>query len=224
MNAPVMSRSAAADPETYHALGTEPFWAVSIGGGRISYQPNIGEPEWSVPAPAPVAFPGGRQYRTDRLTVTIVRGLCSDGMSDRIYADTVTVDVDGRKWLGCGVPIDDPDFLSGTRWSIAAIDGRPVAGDDYFLDFERGRVSGGAGCNHFAGEYAMDAVTLSAREVVATEMACGAPRMGHERRVLELLRAPLSLEIGIATLELLDNDGRGLLLRPRPAAAEPGGR
>ena len=224
-SAPAAARpnAAAADAETYHALGTEPFWAVSIGDGRITYQPNIGEPEWSVPAPAPVEVPNGRQYRTDRLTVTIVRGLCSDGMSDRIYADTVTVDVDGHKWLGCGVPIDDPNFLSGTRWAIAGIDGRPVDDDRYFLDFDRNRISGWAGCNHFSGEYGMDEVTLTPRQVTATEMACGEPHMGRERRVLQLLGGPLSIEIGVATLELVDNDGRGLLLRPRQPAAEPGG-
>lgn len=209
---------------TYHALGTEPFWTLSIGDGRLVYQQNEGEPVLTVPAPAPSAIPNGRQYRTDRITATIVRGLCSDGMSDRVYADTVTVEVGGQKWLGCGVPIDDPDFLSGTRWAIAGIDGEQIEADDYFIEFNDSRLSGRAGCNHFSGEYSVDLATLTPRTVIATEMACGEPAMGRERRVLQLLGAPLSLEIGIATLDLKDIDGRGLMLRPRQPATEPTAR
>jgi len=43
-------------------------------------------------------------YQTPRLSVSIVHSRCSDGMSDRVYPDTVNVLVDGRPYRGCGAP------------------------------------------------------------------------------------------------------------------------
>jgi len=36
--------------------------------------------------------------------VTIVHSRCSDGMSERVYPDTVNLMVDGRPYRGCGAP------------------------------------------------------------------------------------------------------------------------
>jgi uncharacterized membrane protein len=44
----------------------------------------------------------GEIYNTPRIHMNIVHGQCSDGMSDRVYPDKVQVDVDGRRFNGCG--------------------------------------------------------------------------------------------------------------------------
>lgn len=90
-------------PAAYRALGTEPFWSVTLGGGRLRYD----DPEGRViDAAAPAARPSfnGERYVTPRLTLDITHSPCSDGMSDRTYPDTVLVIADGRELRGCGGP------------------------------------------------------------------------------------------------------------------------
>lgn len=187
--------------EPYRALGTEPFWSVTIDGGRMTYDPMEG-PEVSVPLPAPAPLGNdGRRYATDRLTMEIVPGQCSDGMSDRLYADTVRVTADGRALNGCGGAIVAPETLADTNWTIRAIDGDTVEGGDlYFLQFSVDRLSGRAGCNQFSGPFTLSGDTLTPGPVVATRMACPKPRMGHERAMMALLDGPV-------TLAYLNGDG-----------------
>lgn len=92
---------AAQGPEPYRALGTEPFWSLRIGRGEMRLE-ELGRRTSVVRAP--VARPGvnGRRYATRRMTVEVTHARCSDGMSDRIYSDTVTVTIAGRTLRGCG--------------------------------------------------------------------------------------------------------------------------
>ena len=84
----------------YRALGTEPFWAVTIAGGRMTYETPDGG--FSVPAPRAQETGDGRIYRTRRITLHVWLAECSDGMSDRRYPETVRAEVDGRTLDGCG--------------------------------------------------------------------------------------------------------------------------
>ena len=54
------------------------------------------------PTPPVIHGFAGEIYNTPRIHVNIVHGRCSDGMSDRVYPDKVQVDVDGRRFNGCG--------------------------------------------------------------------------------------------------------------------------
>jgi heat shock protein HslJ len=180
-------------PGAYRALGTEPFWSVTIADGRMSYDAPDG-PRFSVPAPAPRPTPGGRRYETARLVLDIRRQSCSDGMSDRIYADSVRATVDGRPLSGCGGEILPPATLADTAWAIVAIDGTPVGGERYSLSFTADRVSGQAGCNRFSGGYSAEGDRLTLGPVAATRMACPGPAMEHERRTLQLLQGVIRAE------------------------------
>lgn len=90
----------AADDEPYRALGTEPFWSITVAGGRMTYDSPEGG--FSVPAPAPQELGDGRIYETRRITLQVSHGECSDGMSDRRYPQTVRAVIDGRELRGCG--------------------------------------------------------------------------------------------------------------------------
>lgn len=91
----------AATAPPYQANGTEPFWALTIAGGQMTYQPMEGaavtEP---VPAQTPVA--NGYRYAGERLTVEVLHTACNNGMSDETFADTVHVTVGGETRNGCG--------------------------------------------------------------------------------------------------------------------------
>jgi len=90
-----------APPAPYHALGTEPFWNLLIDERNLTFTQPAAQP---IPQPTPRVIVGfaGEIYQTPRIHVNIVHARCSDGMSDRIYPDKVQVDVDGRRFNGCG--------------------------------------------------------------------------------------------------------------------------
>ena len=92
--------------EPYRALGTEPFWSISVADGRMTYETPEGG--FSVPAPRAEETGDGRIYRTRRLMLHSWFAECSDGMSDRRYRDTVRAEVDGRTLSGCGGPYTEP--------------------------------------------------------------------------------------------------------------------
>lgn len=88
--------------ESYRAQGTEPFWDLTIDPRQMVFT-NRGTGE-SVAQPTPKVIIGfaGEIYNSARLHVNIVHAQCSDGMSDRSYPDKVQVDVDGKRYSGCG--------------------------------------------------------------------------------------------------------------------------
>lgn len=196
--------------ETYRALGTEPFWSVSIEDGRLSYEsPNGGT--FAVAAPTPTTRFNGRSYASDRLILDVTYAQCSDGMSDAIYADTVMVVVDGQILRGCGGDTLAPGTLTNSHWSIEEIDGRPVFEQGYFLEFGPERLSGRAGCNNFAGSYRRDGDRLIAGAIVSTRMACSEPAAGDERSLLAILAGPVAISRSEESDTLLLTGGAGTL-------------
>ena len=188
----------------YQARGTEPFWSVTIGGGRIVYSDPEGR---RVAVRTPVARPSfnGRRYVTRRLVVDITRQQCSDGMSDLLYADTVRVTVNGRALQGCGGAILPPATLQDTSWEILSINGSRVAGGElYQIAFAANQLSGRAGCNSFSGRYQVGRNGFQAGPLAMTRMACPGPAMQHEQAVSRILAEPVRLYYP---------DGRTLVMR-----------
>jgi len=184
--------AAAAPPADYSALGTEPFWSVSIENDRMTYE-SLNGPNFSEAAPVSATTFNGRIWASDRLVVAATHAQCSDGMSDNIYADTVMVVVDGVIARGCGGGTVAPGTLANSHWVIQEIDGRSVIEARYFLEFGPERLSGLAGCNRFLGAYELDGETLTAGPIATTRMACPEPGMSDERRLLALLSGPLAI-------------------------------
>ena len=197
--------------EPYRAVGTEPFWSITVDGRRMTYESP--ERRFSVRAPRPRETGDGQIYRTRRITLHIWHGECSDGMSDRRYAQTVRAVVDGRTLNGCGGDVLASPSLAATAWSIVAIAGRPVSGANYTLQFDAARLSGQAGCNRFSGPYALAGDRLTAGPIMSTRMACPEPRMGHERRALQVLRGPVTMSYPNGDTLVLTGNGGTIRLR-----------
>lgn len=75
-------------PETFTALGTEPFWAAKVAGGRLTYM----TPEDQAGQTIAVEREDGAELvelsgtlAGKPLALTITKGPCSDGMSDVVY-------------------------------------------------------------------------------------------------------------------------------------------
>ena len=88
-------------PPPYHGVGTEPFWNLLIDERDLTFTQPDAQPIRQ-PRPQPIHGFAGEIYQTPRINVNIVHAQCSDGMSDRSYPDKVQVDVDGRRFNGCG--------------------------------------------------------------------------------------------------------------------------
>src|SRR4051812_7080668 len=91
---------AQSNTQPYQALGTEPFWSLTIDGSTIRYEPAGGRVV-RVAKPRPIVGFNGERYQARGMTVDITHVECSDGMSDRTFHDTVTVNVAGRTLRGC---------------------------------------------------------------------------------------------------------------------------
>lgn len=182
-----------ADPAaSYRALGTEPFWSLTLDGRQMVFTTVDGQ---RVAEAQPRAIHGfaGDIYQGRRINLNIVHGQrCSDGMSDRTYPDKVQVSVDGRRFEGCGFPVEVPSAgnLQGD-WTVLAVGRQLVSGANYRLSFNGGQLSGQFGCNRMSGPYRVEGQTLIAGPVVATRMAC--PDMRAETTAGQILAEPMRM-------------------------------
>ncbi|MBY4637770.1 META domain-containing protein [Sphingopyxis sp. XHP0097] len=205
----------ATEPAAYMALGTEPGWTLEITPAQLDYHGDYGETRITAANPGARPSFNGRRYVTDRLTVDITHGECNDGMSDRLYADTVMVIADGKTVKGCGGAILAPTDLAGTSWTFVSINGVAVAADrPTSLAFEADRLSGSAGCNRFSGSWSREGAMLTAGPLMATKMACPGAGTEQENAFFALMRAPVRIEFpSDGTLVLTGPDGRTAVLR-----------
>ncbi|HXG99462.1 MAG TPA: hypothetical protein VNI79_03485 [Sphingomicrobium sp.] len=86
----------------YRAIGNEPFWDLTIDQRGMVFTDRGTNVQVAQPTPVAINGVAGEIYQTPRLGVNIVHRQCSDGMSDRVYPDSVSVTVDGRPYRGCG--------------------------------------------------------------------------------------------------------------------------
>lgn len=96
--------SGVAPGETIRFTGTEPFWSGEVSGRTLTYSTpeNINGSTIQVERFAGrngLSFSGG--FAGAPFDLAITPGNCSDGMSDRSYPFTVTLDVGGEQRRGC---------------------------------------------------------------------------------------------------------------------------
>jgi heat shock protein HslJ len=212
--APPASPSADA---TYRALGTEPGWTLRITPGRIYYEGDYGKTRVDVPRPEPRTTFNGHRYETGRLTVDVTHAQCNDGMSDRLYEDSVTVTADGRTVKGCGGNILSPQTLTGTEWRIDTVAGVPALADrPASISFAEGRIAGTSGCNRFSGSYHLNTTVLTLGPVAATKMACPGTAMDQETKLFAILKGSVGMRFRNGdTLILTGANGQTIVLKKK---------
>ncbi|MBB5709400.1 META domain-containing protein [Sphingomonas xinjiangensis] len=215
----IVTLAAQAQPQSYRALGTEPFWSLTIDNNKMRYQPADGRPV-TVATPRVHTSAAGDRYQTRVMTVSITHLRCSDGMSDRVYPDTVAIRMGKLVRKGCGgnpIGAAAATLLEG-EWNIEAIDGRPPAArSNPYIAFRGARLSGNTGCNRFSGGFGFAQGRVQAGALATTRRACvGNGVAAQERRLLTLLSRKLSVSRNPASkLVLTAPDGGGLVLAPR---------
>jgi uncharacterized membrane protein len=210
--------NAQAQGAPYRAVGTEPFWSLTIDRATMRFEAPGNRPV-TVPTPKVIHGFAGEIYKTPRLNVNIVHKSCSDGMSDRTYRDTVQVTVGRRTYQGCGgetiAQASTPSPILG-EWRVQSIAGRPpVPGTNVTVTFKEGRVSGNTGCNAFGGSYRFERGTLIAGPLISTKRACLRGIGTQEQDLLGLLGQRLSVSQNRGgKLVLTARGGRTLVLAP----------
>jgi heat shock protein HslJ len=89
-------------PAPYRAVGVAADWTLVIDDRFLTFFPGAGQQPILQPSVRPIIGIAGEIYQTPRIGVNIVHAQCSDGRTDRVYPDRVQVDVDGRRYNGCG--------------------------------------------------------------------------------------------------------------------------
>lgn len=197
MTLTALPAAAQSDREPYKAVGTEPFWSVTIGSSTMRYESPNARPV-TVAKPRPIIGFNGERYVTRGLTVDIVHMECNDGMSERTFHDTVTVTLGRRTLKGCGGAVlsEAPrvTLLEGD-WLIETLDGRRVASQTRpSVSFRGDRINGNGGCNRFNGSFRFARGRLNAGPLATTRMACVLPAQNlQETNILQLLGTRLTV-------------------------------
>ncbi len=202
-----------ASNDVYRALGTEPFWGLTIDQREIVFtEANAPGARVVQPTPRVIVGVAGEIYQTPRINVNIVHAACSDGMSDRTYPDKVQVRVDDRAFEGCGGEPLAPATLANTSWQVLAVNGRETPGGDrYAVSFQADRLSARFGCNTMGGNFQVQGTTLAIGPLAATRMACG--DMSAENAAGRILSQPLQISLQPGDRMLLQNAAGSILLR-----------
>lgn len=91
--------------ETLRFLGTEPFWGGEVTGGALRYD-TIDDPEGETFSVERFAGRGGLsfsgRFEGQDFMMAVTPGECSDGMSDRTYPFTITLQIGDDIRNGCG--------------------------------------------------------------------------------------------------------------------------
>ena len=193
--------AAQAPGEPYLALGTEPFWSLSIERDRMTFDVND-EPPVTVVRPARETVANGYRYRTPRMVVDIVRVDCNDGMTDRTFEHEVTVRLDGRRFEGCGGAILPPETLAGTGWGFEAIAGTRITGDLWSIsfaperrlseedDFRPGTYALFTPCGESRGPYSRSGAVLRLGPPRTVPQACTERDRSVDARLSRILSVP----------------------------------
>jgi len=191
----------------YRASGTEPFWDLTIGRDMV-FTDRGNDVRVAEPTPPVRRGFAGETYQGRRLFVNIVHSRCSDGMSDRVYPDTVNVTVDGRAFRGCGAeaafftsvneynqPMNQPGQgvfnLANTNWRVVSVNGRPVPPSGHYFNFMPDRLSGRLGCNSIGAGYRVEGNMLHAAALMMTRMAC--ENNNYEAEGVRIMGLPMTI-------------------------------
>lgn len=94
-----------AEDERVYFTGTEPFWGGEISGSELTYKTPESLDGEAVEV-SRFAGRGGLSFSGTlpggAMTIAITPGECSDGMSDRTYPFTVTLQIGSEVRQGCG--------------------------------------------------------------------------------------------------------------------------
>ena len=203
----------AAPAEPFRALGQEPSWLLTAGGGQLELVTQFGQQTVSMPVLEVTHAGCITRYRAAdaqrRLAATITRGVCRDTMSGMPHPFAVEVQTDDERLRGCG---GEPlSLLTGRDWIVEDLDGGGIIDRSRIsigFSAEDSRAYGLGSCNRFTGGFTLTGEGLSFTHPAATMMACAPALMAQEQKFFKILQAVTSFDIdATGALILSGNEG-----------------
>jgi heat shock protein HslJ len=112
--------------------------------------------------------------------------------------------------------------FTGTKWSL--VTERKLAGEQPWLEFGDGAVTGFSGCNRIMGRYMQDSIGAGAivfSTIGASKRMCEDHLMAIEDRMMGVLRSSTSVKVTGNTMRL-DGSAGSLNFNAPPAPGQPG--
>ncbi|NJM50397.1 MAG: META domain-containing protein [Sphingomonadales bacterium] len=207
----------ASQAQIFTAIGNEPGWNLTIFSDRIIYVGDYGETQITVDTPKP-RFEGKKQiYESKPIAIRITPGPCSDTMVEREYENSVQINAQGKMLSGCGGGVLPPKSLAGTRWQVAAIDGRDLieTNSEHLIEFDQSAVSASIGCNRISGSFSEKSGVLRLGAIITTRKACPGQLGQDEALLVEILSTEPAVIYDDKGDMILKNDNHSLLLHRR---------
>lgn len=181
-----------ADAATFTDCASGLRWPVAVAGDYLAAERRYTQQRSAPGAPLNVVFDG----RLD------IRPPMEGAPKEHIVIDRFV----GTAGSGCG----SAPALQDSEWQLVELDGQPTPQSKVRLTLagDGRRAFGFSGCNRFAGGYELDAASLRFAQLAGTRMACAAPAMELEGRVLKMFGAVTTHRIDGQRLLLLAADGR----------------
>ena len=110
--------------------------------------------------------------------------------------------------------VSGPSTLEGPLWLLTLINGqKPLEDAPVTAQFEKGNLSGSAGCNTYKSGYQSDDKNLTIGAITATRQACAEPAgvMEQESSYLSLLSTAATYSTANGALTIFDASGAAIL-------------
>lgn len=210
----------------FKATGTEPFWGLELSDHQIKLN-TIGD-SIIMPNVAPVRAMDANvklykiQTESHDMTIQIAQSECTNAMSGKVSAYTVTIDYKSNTHKnpttlqGCGDYITD--YRLHDIWVLEQMNGNTVTTSDFSKDLPSmeinsttNKFSGFAGCNRMGGSLFFEKGLLRFTNIITTEMLC--EPTNKEDAFLKALQSTTTYVIGNNRLTLSNPDGELLIFK-----------
>lgn len=111
------------------------------------------------------------------MLISLFNQSCTDALSGEKFSKKITVEVDGKRYEGCGQYLSDPGL--GGKWILEKIGSKTVLPADFakglpelVFNLESGDISGHDGCNRISGSMEVQGNRIKFGPLAGTKMAC----------------------------------------------------
>lgn len=119
------------------------------------------------------------------MVITLFKEECTDALSKEKFKKRVTVEVDGKRYEGCGQYLENAN-LNG-KWILDKIGNRSVQASEFakglpelVLNLEGSSISGHDGCNRVNGSMEVMGNRIRFSSLASTKMACPGNNSANE--------------------------------------------
>lgn len=176
----------------FYAKGSTPSsWTLEIDFDKIIRFQSLDGTDYKSTAVSPVENSSGNSstYTTKAgkgdMMITLFKENCTNTLSGETFTQKVTIDVDGKKYEGCGQYLFDA-ALDG-KWILQTVGIANVQAADFAkgipelsFDLSGGKLSGHDGCNQVQGSLTVMGNRIKFSAIAGTKMACPGNKKDNE--------------------------------------------